>query len=705
MQHGLFVRRGYVQGARGERTLRTFASAGVLALVMGVLMSIPAFAASSTISGVVTDSVTSAAIAGVTVVTNPATVTATTNGSGAYTLNLTAGTYDVAFTLSGYNVNFVGAVVAPANGTATANVALVKIPANAAQDLFSRPDQTGIGTSSDGHTWSNDLNVFPAGKVSIVSRQVFIQTVAGNTDHDTWMGIAYRDEEITADINTVATLPGGIGVQHGGRLLARVLGSDQWVVLTLNPTDSSLTIWVDNSGNWTQLASATHAFSLNVWYHAKLDVIGTVVYGKAWAFGTSEPAWQITTPQSVINSAGVGGLRTGGADAYFANYLEVPITQISGKVTNAATGAALSGVTVSLSNGGTPTTTTTDMSGKYAFTGLAAGPYTVSSAPNGYNAVSGNVTVSTGISGFANLALTAGATSGLLRVATSPAVVSQISVDGNIADSWGLNWLKVPPGSHTVCFSAVPGYATPACQTVSVSSSTTTTVTGSFVQRGFLRVQTSPAVASTISVDGTRMDDWSVWTDLPAGSHQVCFGLVPNFTPPTCQTAVVTAGTTTNVTGTFASSPGAPGETNVGALRVTTSPAVTSQITVDGNIADTWGLTWLKLAPGSHAVCFSSVPGYTTPACQTVAITNGGTTVVTGTFAQRGFLKVQTSPATPGTIFIDGNPSDDWGVWTDFPVGTHQVCFGQSAGFANTPACQSAVVTAGATTVVTGTYS
>ena len=54
------------------------------------------------------------------------------------------------------------------------------------------------------------------------------------------------DQEITADLNTVATLPGGTGVQHGGRLLARVLGSDQWVVLTLNPTDSTLTIWVDN---------------------------------------------------------------------------------------------------------------------------------------------------------------------------------------------------------------------------------------------------------------------------------------------------------------------------------------------------------------------------------------------------------------------------------------------------------------------------
>jgi hypothetical protein len=462
---------------------------------------------------------------------------------------------------------------------------------------------------------------------------------------------------------------------------------------------------VDNSGNWAQLATAFHAFSLSTWYHAKMDVIGSNVFGKAWTFGTTEPAWQVMASQSAVNGAGVSGLRTGGADAYFANFLEIPITQISGKVTNAATGAALTSVTVSLSNGGTPTTTTTDSSGKFVFSGLAAGTYTVSSAPSGYNSGSGNVTVSTGVSGFANLALTASPAPGLLRVATSPALPSQITVDGNIADSWGLNWLNIAPGSHTVCFTWVTGYATPACQTVTVTTGATTVVTGTFVQQGFLRVITSPAVPSAISVDGVARNEWGLWTDFPVGSHQVCFGLVANFTPPTCQTVTITAGATTTVTGTFTSSPGAPGQTNVGQLRVTSSPALPTQISVDGNLADNWGLTWLEIAPGSHTVCFTWVQGYNTPACQTVTVTAGAITTVTGTFVQRGVLRVQTSPAAPATIFINGNPSDQWGVWTDLPVGTYTVCFGMAGTFANTPACQSAVVTAGATTVITGTYS
>jgi hypothetical protein len=294
---------------------------------------------------------------------------------------------------------------------------------------------------------------------------------------------------------------------------------------------------------------------------------------------------------------------------------------------------------------------------------------------------------------------------GLLRVTTSPAVASQITVDGNIADSWGLNWLKAQPGSHTVCFTPREGFITPACQTVAVSSSATTTVTGTFVQRGFLHVFTSPALPSTISIDGIPRDDWGVFTDLATGSHQVCFGLVKDFTPPTCQTAVVTSGATTNITGTFTSSPGASGQTNVGLLRVVTSPAVASQITVDGNIADTWGLNWLEIAPGSHTVCFTPREGFTTPACQTVAVTAGSTTAATGTFVQRGFLHVFTSPASPGTVLISGIPADDWGLYTDLPVSTYQVCFDQIASLANTPACQSAVVTAGSTTNITGTYS
>ncbi|HEV2029129.1 MAG TPA: carboxypeptidase regulatory-like domain-containing protein [Candidatus Dormibacteraeota bacterium] len=385
--------------AVGRRALKTLASTGLLALVIAVLASVPVQAASTaTITGVVTDSGTSAPIGGAQVVTQPASSTATTNSSGAYTITLAAGTYDVLITAGGYNANFVGAVNAPASGTVTANQTLTPVPANAAQDLFSRPDQSGIGTASDGHTWSNDLNVFPNATVSIVSRQLHVQNPTANSDHDTWMGIAYRDQEITGDINMVSV--------NGGRLLARVLGYDKWIVLALNPNNSTLTIWIDNGGNWAQIGSVFHAFSTNAWYHAKIDVIGGVAYGKAWAFGSAEPAWQVTAsgiPPGLM-SPGVGGFRVGGAaDVYFTNFLETPITQITGKVTDAVTAAAIAGATVSLNNGAT---TTTDANGNYLFGGLAAGTYTVTASASGHSPGSVSATVSTGLSAFGvNLAL------------------------------------------------------------------------------------------------------------------------------------------------------------------------------------------------------------------------------------------------------------------------------------------------------------
>jgi alpha-tubulin suppressor-like RCC1 family protein len=299
---------------------------------------------------------------------------------------------------------------------------------------------------------------------------------------------------------------------------------------------------------------------------------------------------------------------------------------------------------------------------------------------------------------------------GLLRVVSSPAVPTQISVDGNISDTWGLTWMKATVGPHTVCFAHVDGWTEPPCQNVTVDNGATTSVTGTFTQRGELRVMTLPAVNSQISVDGNPTNEFGVWTDIPTGSHTVCFGAVVGFNPPGCQTATVTAGTQTTISGIFTPNPLALGQSGVGLLHVATSPAVPAQITITPSgggpyIADSWGLNWLELAPGSYTVSFNHVDGWAEPAPQTVTVTAGNTTTATGTFTQRGFLRVMTSPGVAGTISVDGNPTNDWGMWTDIPTGSHTVCFGPAPGYDNAPACQTTTVNAGVETDVTGTYS
>jgi len=265
--------------------------------------------------------------------------------------------------------------------------------------------------------------------------------------------------------------------------------------------------------------------------------------------------------------------------------------------------------------------------------------------------------------------------------------------------------MKFPPGTYTLSFGDVPGFATPEPQEIVVTSNQTTSVTGNFTWLGNLHVITSPAVPSTISIDGVPRDNWGPWLNLPAGTYDVCFGPVANFTPPPCQNDVVVNGNgaTTEITGVFTSSPGAPGPVGTGLLRVVTSPAAPSTIYVDGIARDAWGLDWMDIAPGTYTVSFSDIPGYATPEPQEVVVTAGQTTSVTGVFTQLAPLHIITSPAVPSTLFVDGIERDDWGVFTTFPAGSYEVCFGPVGGFV-TPSCQQVVLTAGMVTDVTGVF-
>ncbi len=293
---------------------------------------------------------------------------------------------------------------------------------------------------------------------------------------------------------------------------------------------------------------------------------------------------------------------------------------------------------------------------------------------------------------------------GLLRVTTTPALPTQIVVDGLPRDTWGLTWVEIPVGLREVCFTDIEGFATPACSTVQVLEGLTTIVDGAYTQNGSLQVTTSPAVPATITVDGVATNDWGMWTDMAPGDYEVCFGLVEGFDPPPCETVTVTAGANTPVVGTYTANAAAPAPTGFGMLRVTTTPAVPAQITINGDIADRWALTWVKLVPGTYDVCFGDVQGFTTPACEVVTIVDGATTVVVGDYVARGTLRVTTTPALGSTITVDGVPMNAWGMWSDLEPGTYDVCFGDVVGF-TAPPCQPAVVTAGANTTINGTFT
>jgi hypothetical protein len=205
-------------------------------------------------------------------------------------------------------------------------------------------------------------------------------------------------------------------------------------------------------------------------------------------------------------------------------------------------------------------------------------------------------------------------------------------------------------------------------------------------------------------VNGTPRNDWGMFTDLEPGDYEVCFGDVANYLTPACDTVTVASGGTTQVTGNYTSSPGAVEPSGYGMLRVVTDPAVPSQILIDGVAYDSWGLNWVKLSPGNYQVSFADVAGYVTPADQTATVSADVTTEITGSFVQQGQLRVITSPPVSATVFVNGVPRNDWGMWTDLVPGDYQICFGAVAGYA-TPGCQPATIIAGTTTTITGTYN
>jgi len=291
---------------------------------------------------------------------------------------------------------------------------------------------------------------------------------------------------------------------------------------------------------------------------------------------------------------------------------------------------------------------------------------------------------------------------GQLRVTTNPALMSQIVVDGEPRDRWGLDWVDIAPGSHEVCFTDLPGWTTPDCQDVVVTSNGVTVVEGVFSQNGTLRVVTDPPVPGTISLNGVPSNDWGLWTDFEPGSYEVCFGDVANFDTPGCETVNLTAGADMLVTGTYIGNGGSSAPSGHGFLRVVTVPGSPSQISVDGIPRDRWGLNWVKIAPGWHEVCFGDVRDRTTAPCETVLVTAGAVTLVSSSFPGRGFLRVETSPPQESTITANGIPLDDWGVWTDLPPADYEVCFSEVNGFA--PPCQTVTVTAGGTQFVQGVW-
>jgi hypothetical protein len=237
--------------------------------------------------------------------------------------------------------------------------------------------------------------------------------------------------------------------------------------------------------------------------------------------------------------------------------------------------------------------------------------------------------------------------SGSLQVNLSPAV-TQWAVDNGPLQNSGATVSGLSVGSHTVTFSALSGWTTPASKRISVAANQTTSVTAIYAAlppTGSLQVTLNPAVAQWAVDHGALQNSGAIVFGLSVGSHTVTFSAASGWITPASQTISVVANRTTSVTATYVAIP------PTGSLQVTLSPAVT-QWAVDHGALQNSGATVSGLSVGSHTVTFSTLGGWTTPNNQTISIVANQTNSIAANYVviPRAGSPPTTHPVTSGTI-------------------------------------------------------
>jgi len=242
------------------------------------------------------------------------------------------------------------------------------------------------------------------------------------------------------------------------------------------PATGTISGAVTNSANAAVISGATVSYSGG---SATTDSTGHYTLSNV-SVGT----YTVTTAASGFNSSSQSVTVTQNATstANFALAASTTTTgSVAGKITNISTGGALSGATVSWSGG----STTTDTSGNYRLANVTTGTRAITAFRTGYLARTVNVTVNSGATTTANIAIaTAGKLAGKVVTSTGAAlsgvtvkliggkVSTTVTLTTNSTGNYSSPWIAV--GSYTITISKT-GHTTQS-KTATVSTGATTTV-------------------------------------------------------------------------------------------------------------------------------------------------------------------------------------------------------------------------------------
>jgi hypothetical protein len=372
---------------------------------------------------------------------------AITGADGAYTLQGPAGSATLTAALAGYQ-NASEAVTVTAGGSLQATT------------LQLQP-------VSPGNITGNVVNGSAAGLAGVAINAHGLSTLTAADG-------SYALNNLPAGQTTIAASL--TGFQSGSATVTVVAAATTAVpTITLASGSGTITGTVKNSSG-AAIAGASVGFGGGT---ATTNASG--VYTLAGVpVGTVQLVASASGFQSVTQSVTV----TGGATAT-ANFTLAAATgggTVTGKVTNISNGAVLAGATVSWSGG----STTSNASGIYTLTNVAAGSRSITAAKTGYLTRTSAATVTAGVTSTLNFQL---ATAGKISVkvtAASGAVVSGVTVTikggviattvtGATATTGLLTTTWIPIGTYTVTV-AKTGHTTQS-KSATVTSGVTTALT------------------------------------------------------------------------------------------------------------------------------------------------------------------------------------------------------------------------------------
>ncbi len=323
-----------------------------------------------TLAGVVTDGGSGAAIAGATVSysgtgpAGPVSGSTTTDAAGQYSAaGIAVTSYSMTAQAAGYQSQSATATVG-GGSTTTQNFAL-----------------TGQATRLSG-TVSDASTTRP-----IAGATVSAGTASAVTDANG----AYTIAGLAPGTYTATATASGYTSQSASVTLTAGTTTTQNFALAPNP--GAITGTVTDAGTAAPISGATVSYS-----GGSTTTNSSGVYTLA---NVTEGSYSVTasatgyTNQSRTVTVGPGATAT----QNFA--LTPPNGAITGTVTGAGNGSAISGATVSYTGG----STTTNASGQYTLSNAAPGTYSVTASASGYSSASQSVTVGSGQTATANFAL------------------------------------------------------------------------------------------------------------------------------------------------------------------------------------------------------------------------------------------------------------------------------------------------------------